>query len=139
MKDFLKLYGMEIKQFNTYRSGKDVYKIEKKMTDVIDKIDLELKYGGVLLGRYYKKKFYASLGILDYLECETKIIIDDKAEWLFLCGKDIFLESIKKKTGKGRYALIFNLRKEILGIGKVQKDQVKNIMDKGDFLRRERR
>jgi len=72
----------------------------------------------------------------------NKIFVNSKAEWLFLCERDMFTESVIKDTSKGKMFLVQNERDENLGLGKkVQKGSktiIKNVFDRGDFLRRER-
>ena len=85
--------------------------------------------------------------MLDIIGKSTKrrIIIDDKAEWLFLCGRDIFGKSIVRADVKEGFAIIQNKAGETLGFGKITDDiskknkaVIKNKLDRGDFLRRER-
>lgn len=72
----------------------------------------------------------------------NKIFVNSKAEWLFLCDRDMFPESIIKDTSKGKTFLVQNERDENLGLGKRiskgNKTIIKNVFDRGDFLRRER-
>ena len=81
----------------------------------------------------------------------NKLVIDKKTAWLFICGRDIFQQGILKENNlkKGDYALVLNEHNECLGFGKIMhnlrgvpdanKVVVKNILDIGDFLRRETR
>ena len=71
-------------------------------------------------------------------------MVDDKAEWLFLCGRDVFAKSVVKANVKSGRVIVCNKGKEVLGYGNIvgelgRKDKVfvKNLLDKGDFLRRE--
>jgi ribosome biogenesis protein Nip4 len=79
----------------------------------------------------------------------NKIVVDKKAAWLFICGRDIFRKGIVAVHGsrrKGDHALVLNEFGECLGFGKIASSlevaektevAVKNISDVGDFLRRE--
>jgi ribosome biogenesis protein Nip4 len=78
----------------------------------------------------------------------NKIVVDRKAAWLFVCGRDIFRRGILAVHGsrrKGDYVLVLNEFGECLGFGKITHSLdavetqvvVKNISDVGDFLRRE--
>jgi len=82
----------------------------------------------------------------------NKTMIDDRTEWLFIVGRDIFKQGIIEVTGsrkRGAHTLIVNQHNECLGFGRILRDLnaksnmrqvvVKNISDIGDFLRRERR
>jgi len=108
-------------------------------------------YAGTFLGKTRRGKFLPSFSLLAMLaEREAnKIVVDKKTEWLFICGRDIFKRGITKTTGskrKGAYVLILNQYDECLGFGKIVSDlnkeaqgvAVKNVLDIGDFLRRER-
>ena len=91
----------------------------------------------------YKKSLHVSLG-------PYKLIVDKKTAWLFICGRDIFRKGILQgdQLKKGDYVLIMNLMNECLGYGKIlinlrgspdsKQVAVKNILDIGDFLRREK-
>jgi 60S ribosome subunit biogenesis protein NIP7 len=61
-------------------------------------------------------------------------IINEKGEMLFLYGRDIFKESIIEVKGSGRIA-VFNKNREFLGIGFWDNKMIKNIKDKGWYLR----
>ena len=107
-------------------------------------------YAGLFLGKVKKHKFFPSFVLLKMLaETEAnRIIVDDKAAWLFICGRDIFGKRITALHGsrrKGDYTLILNSFGECLGFGRIIEDidaktevVVKNVSDVGDFLRREK-
>jgi ribosome biogenesis protein Nip4 len=81
----------------------------------------------------------------------NKVMVDEKSEWLFIVGRDLFKRGILKATGskrRGAYSLVVNPHGECLGFGRVlssldengkKQVAVRNISDVGDFLRRERR
>lgn len=106
---------------------------------------------GTYLGKSKRSKFFPSFSLLRMIASEqaNKIIVDEKTEWLFICGRDIFRQGITEVQGsarKGGYVLVMNRSDECLGFGKLLCDfdrhtkgvAVKNILDVGDFLRRER-
>jgi len=108
-------------------------------------------YAGIYLGKTKNGRFFPSFNLLRMITKNkaNKTIVDKKTEWLFICGRDIFKQGITKVTGskrKGDYTLILNQHGECLGFGKIlysldkaQKGVViKNILDIGDFLRREK-
>ncbi len=80
----------------------------------------------------------------------NNVMVDERSEWLFIVGRDLFKRGILKATGskkRGDYTLIVNQHGESLGFGRIVrgldengKNQVavRNISDVGDFLRRER-
>jgi len=108
-------------------------------------------YAGTYLGKIKNGKFFPSFSLLSMIaeRKANKMVVDKKTEWLFICGRDVFKQGITKVMGskrKGDYALILNHHDECLGFGKIlgrldkEKEVViKNIVDIGDFLRRERR
>jgi ribosome biogenesis protein Nip4 len=108
-------------------------------------------YVGRYLGKVKNGKFFPSFNLLTILaEGEAhKVVVNEKASWLFVCGRDIFSEGIVSVQGslrKGALTLILNEFEECLGFGRIAsnfdakdaKVVVENIADVGDFLRRER-
>ena len=108
-------------------------------------------HAGTYLGKAKDGKFFPSFNLLDIIAQKkaNKVIVDKKTEWLFICGRDIFKQGITKVTGstkKGDHVLILNAYGECLGFGKILHNldekrvgpAVENILDIGDFLRREK-
>jgi ribosome biogenesis protein Nip4 len=110
-------------------------------------------YAGVYLGKIKEKIFFPSFILLAMMAegKANKTIVDKKAAWLFICGRDVFKRGMLNITGskrKGSYTLVLNQYNECLGFGKIQrnineekdKNQViiKNISNIGDFLKREK-
>jgi ribosome biogenesis protein Nip4 len=108
-------------------------------------------YVGRYLGNVKNGKFSPSFNLLAILAKSEahKVVLNEKASWLFICGRDIFGEGIISAQGsrrKGTLTLILNEFGECLGFGKIVNDLdakdttvvVENIADIGDFLRRER-
>ncbi len=108
-------------------------------------------YAGLYLGKTKKGKFFPSFNLLSLLVATkaNKVVVDEKAGWLFICGRDILLQGIKAVKGsrrKGDFTLILNEFGECLGFGRIVHDlnskelgaAVSNVSDVGDFLRRER-
>jgi ribosome biogenesis protein Nip4 len=108
-------------------------------------------YAGIYLGKVKNGRFFPSFNLLAMIaeEKANKIIVNSKAEWLFICGRDILKEGIIEASGskkKGDYALVLNRHGECLGFGQIVKnlDEIKegvalrNILDVGDFLRKEK-
>ncbi len=125
-----------------YQIAPETYKI---MQAASKRLNREPENAGLYLGEIKGKHFRPGFPLLDLLGkmSEKKVVIDDKAEWLFLCGRDIFGKSIVKANVKTGPALITNKRDEVLGTGNVlnlknkNKTAIKNIIDRGDLLRRE--
>jgi len=110
-------------------------------------------FAGLYLGKVGKNGvFFPSFNLLNMLVdvAANKIVVDRKAAWLFICGRDVFRTGIVKVMGskrKGDPALVLNEFGECLGFGTIMdslngsdsKVAVKNVLDIGDFLRREAR
>jgi ribosome biogenesis protein Nip4 len=109
-------------------------------------------YAGIYLGKAKNGKFFPSFHLLSLIAKSraNKVVIDRKASWLFICGRDIFRKGIVAVQGlrsKNDFTLVMNEHGECLGFGKIVcsldsagKDTdiaVRNISDIGDFLRRE--
>jgi ribosome biogenesis protein Nip4 len=110
-------------------------------------------YAGVYLGKVRSSRFFPSFLLLTKMAegRANKTVVDKKTAWLFICGRDVFKKGVLQLKGterKGEYTLILNEYYECLGFGKIlrnirkEKDAnkvvVKNILDLGDFLRREK-
>jgi ribosome biogenesis protein Nip4 len=109
-------------------------------------------YAGLYLGKVKNGVFFPSFNLLNMLVdvAMNKVVVDQKAAWLFICGRDIFASGIVKVIGskrKGNATLVLNAFGECLGFGRLtgdlgvapEKVAVKNVFDVGDFLRRETR
>jgi ribosome biogenesis protein Nip4 len=109
-------------------------------------------YAGAYLGKVKDGKFFPSFNLLAMLGKgkANKIVVNEKAAWLFICGRDIFRKGITTVHGsrlEGAYTLVLNMYGECLGFGRIISSldadgketevAVKNISDVGDFLRRE--
>jgi len=111
-------------------------------------------YAGLFLGQVRAGKFFPSFNLLSMLAKQqdaNRIVIDKKAAWLFICGRDIFKKSILQTYGKihrNSHVLVLNEFGECLGFGRILNElehqtgkntlAVINVLDVGDFLRRER-
>ncbi len=110
-------------------------------------------YAGTFLGKAKGGKFFPSFNLLGMLAKTeaNKIVVDKRTAWLFICGRDVFSKGILHMYGaakKGGNVLVLNEFGECLGFGKIvgnlgrktgdSEIMVKNVLDIGDFLRRER-
>jgi len=132
------------------RSRNRYYLLSKNLKQQVPK---GFFYAGAYLGAVKGASFFPSFLLLAIVAKRkaNKLVIDKKTAWLFICGRDIFKQGIVKGNNlkKGDYTLVLNERNECLGFGKiicnlrgvpdVNKVAVKNILDIGDFLRREKR
>jgi ribosome biogenesis protein Nip4 len=111
----------------------------------------EFYFAGLYLGKVKTGMFFPSFNFLNMLldVASNKVVLDRKSAWLFICGRDIFRKGIVKAMGsqqKGDFTLVLNEFGECLGFGMIivslgedlGKVAVRNVLDVGDFLRRER-
>lgn len=97
---------------------------------------------GYFLGEETKNNFRPSLNLLSLLakQSNKRVIVNEKAEWLFICGRDVFEDSVTQWSAKSGLVLVQNSYNENLGLGIIKqqgnKKIIKNIRDIGDFLRR---
>lgn len=132
MIEFLKNFGAEI----------DFEKIRNEYFEVLEGMN---KFDGIVVSKglslgIQKKNFKPSLYLLEKISklSENKIFINDKAEWLFLCGRDVFLDNVVEDNSSNKLFLVQNCRDENLGLGMKKGNLILNIIDRGDFLRREK-
>ena len=110
----------------------------------------EFVYAGLYLGKVKNGLFFPSFSFLNILAevAANKVVLDSKAAWLFICGRDVFQRGVTKVMGskhKGDFTLVLNEYGECLGYGMISGDfhdpqgrvVVRNVLDVGDFLRRE--
>ncbi len=126
---------------NIIKIGRGYYLVDSSLLKIKDKIGKDVFSIGVFLGEVKSKKFIPSIQLIDLLSTKSnkKIVVNNKAEWLFLCGRDVFKQSIisgSLKTGKEYF--VTNSKNENLGLGKFDGKVVKNLIDKGQYLRIER-
>jgi ribosome biogenesis protein Nip4 len=110
-------------------------------------------YAGVYLGKVKGSKFFPSFNLLNMLARKdaNRVVVEGKAAWLFICGRDVLRKSIMKIYGSGKKntnSLVLNEFGECLGFGRIIENlsgevgddsvAVRNVSDIGDFLRRER-
>ncbi|MBK5132858.1 hypothetical protein JJE00_00335 [Candidatus Bathyarchaeota archaeon] len=152
IKDFMQKLGSKnsFGSENVVNKKGKLFLINKKLHE---NLQSNFFYAGLYLGENKLGKFSPSLNLLSILsqQIANKVVIDKKASWLFIYGKDIFRERILKVNGdtkKGVITLVLNNFEDCLGFGEIIFDldkkpnkgeaAIKNILDLGDFLRREK-
>lgn len=153
IKNFAKSFGAQISLNDSFtaRKGDKFFLLNPNLKSLTEK-NRGYCYGGLFLGGIERGKFLPSFPLLSMIaeKAENRIFVDDKAAWLFICGRDIFKEGITHVEGsrnRGAHTLVLNKHGECLGFGIIKRniDKVKrgvvveNVLDIGDFLRRERR
>ena len=135
---------------------KGYYLADESTRSLVSEIEknsgLEPRHQGTYLGNIRKNRFSPSFLLLDLLFENIKekniVKVDKKAYWLFMCGKDIFKNSIQKYEIHDPKKLCFVLGPagDLAGIGKIVGDPgslspgrlaIKNVLDRGIFLRQE--
>lgn len=112
-------------------------------------------YAGAYLGKTRHGVFFPSFSLLAMIAARkeaNKVTVNERSEWLFVVGRDLFKQGILKANGstrEGTYTLVVNQHEESLGFGRIvrsldgrgdkQRIAVRNVSDIGDFLRREKR
>jgi ribosome biogenesis protein Nip4 len=134
----------EVKEINaTEKIGRKYFYLTPELKQARNKIPIEPHAAGTFLGELKNNKFMPSIALLDLLCKYTskKIIIAKKGETMFLYKKDVFEDNIIKSGVDEGYCLVLNEKNELLGYGElVKKGRQKlllNLLDRGDFLRRE--
>jgi len=151
IKDFVAQFSaiIALDESRIVRNRNRYYLLSKKLKHHVPK---GFFYAGAYLGAVKGASLFPSFLLLSMIAKikANKLVIDKKTAWLFICGRDIFKQGILNGNNlkKGDYTLILNERNECLGFGKTtcnlrgeadaNKVVVKNILDIGDFLRREK-
>ncbi|MEM2145554.1 MAG: hypothetical protein QW279_09350 [Candidatus Jordarchaeaceae archaeon] len=151
---FLKRFGVQINLNEALidEVGEKFFLLNDKLKDITMRIPKKYYHAGVLLGALRKGAFLPSFPLISIIadKVENKVFVNDKTAWLFICGRDIFKEGITRVEGstkKNDYTLILNKYSECLGFGVIKQNPkeaekgvvVQNILDLGDFLRREQK
>ncbi len=137
--EFTKKFTSE-KISDTVKIGRNFFQVSDELLDMKNKIKVQPFAIGTYLGS--GKPFHPSIAMLDWMDKRTEkyVVIDKKSAWLFLCGRDVFSNSIVKQNSDKGQVLVKNEFGEVLGLGEFtgKRVAIKNLLDRGDFLRRER-
>jgi ribosome biogenesis protein Nip4 len=149
IQDFVGLFGTSISLDESLivRRGNRYFLVSASLKRLVSK---DFFYAGTYLGKVKNGKFFPGFDLLSMLAKKrpNKVVVNMKTEWLFICGRDVFKQGILKVMGsprKGDHVLVVNRHGECLGFGRAVSDldeegggvAVKNVLDIGDFLRRE--
>ena len=125
-------------------------KVENKYYQITEEPPKEKwALAGIYLGEKVDDEFIPSIELLNIISrtSKKKVYVSKKGEWQFLNNKDILGKSVLKADVKnvGMLVLVQNERGENLGYGKIvqviEKNEhicIKNILDRGEYLRKER-
>ncbi|MBC7130757.1 hypothetical protein H5T51_06020, partial [Candidatus Bathyarchaeota archaeon] len=78
-----------------------LFLLNMELKKLIQEIGIKPIYAGVYLGSQKQKRFVPSFPLLFMIadKAEKKVFLNDKAAWLFVCGRDIFSEGILHVEG----------------------------------------
>jgi len=142
--DFIKIFTD--KEIRWIKEGDSYYLVSKELAEIRERIKLKPEYIGLFLGKDTGKGFIPSPALIEEISrlSDKKAFVDKKAEMLFLCGRDILGRSVLRADAKNSFVLVQNEKDENLGYGKIigdlkDKDRIviENLLDKGNYLRRE--
>ncbi len=145
IKKFTKKFG-NVELFYT-KINNSYYLVNKDLIKLSKKIKYKPESIGLFLGKEENGRFTPSLALLEILskKSKDKIYVKDIGEIDFLYGKDLRERHIIKIEGEikdGFLKFVQNEYDENLGLGKIKikngKIKIRNKIDRGDFLRRER-
>jgi len=131
-----------INEKDLYSPGSEYFLINNYLRELITRIRIKPEYLGTFLGRDTDKGFIPSFFLLEMIrDSSRKVVLNEKSAWLFICGRNALKESIIRKDRYENmdYVLVLNERNEVLGYGQFLKNEIRNLFDRGDFLRRERK
>ena len=161
---YLEKFGIDLK--DVFRANKVIVSKNDRMEAFLVSKDVFKAYEvvkrtrepyflGLYLGYFKGSSFMPSAeGITcfsDRLPSRKRVVVSEKAEQLFLYGRDVLKGSIvyiERNLRRGEYVAIVNERNEVLGIGKLAVDAelidrldaqevvIENVFDKGWYLRR---
>lgn len=143
LQQFLQQFGIK-RTVDAQLVGRSYFIVKEKQ--LLSKRPL---YTGECIAHVRGPVLIPSIDFLQQIAKESRkhIVLNEKAEWLFICGRDVFAKGITthNKPEIGGRVVILNQHKECLGYGDViapldgKKVVIKRLFDIGDLLRRERK
>jgi len=121
---------------NIIQQGKRYYQATPELVKIKEHITKDPYCIGLPLGEQ-KSTFYPTVALLDLIKAKQVTVINKKSAWLFLCDRDVFQESVEEAPTKDGITIVENELGEVLGFGEFKNNKVRNLLDRGDFLRRE--
>jgi ribosome biogenesis protein Nip4 len=126
------------------RIGRNFFQAEERLWEIKNGVNRDIYSLGLHLGEE-KMGFSPSPALVDLIskfpDAESKkIFVNKKAEWMFLCGRNILSSSISKNPNRLSEGLVLvqNEHDENLGYGLFKKEDtliIKHVLDKGRYLR----
>lgn len=145
---FANKFDVTLDKSEVVKIGRNYYLANAELQDVRSKINRDVFSLGIFLGQDSGKLFDPSPALIDIISKmpdagKKKIFVNEKAETMFLYGRNILEESISRNPNNitEGLVLIHNENDENLGFGIFQRQGeqviVKNLLDKGFYLRKE--
>ncbi len=147
---FTSIFGLKIDESKILKIGKNYYYADESLKGLRSKINRDVFSAGLYLGCDSGKHFDPSPALIDMLSKmdksgSRKIYVNTKVEGLFLYGRNILKESISRNPNNidSGYVFVQNEADENLGFGIFQQQGqqiiIKNLLDKGFYLRKEQK
>ena len=135
----------KIDESKIIKSGRNYFYVSSQLKELKDNIGKDMFSLGIFVGEE-KNEFMPSPGAIDIISKlpgseKRKIFINKKAEWLFLCGRNILEQSVIKNPNNLHEGIVLvqNESDENLGYGIFKQEGkdliIKHILDKGAYLR----
>ena len=137
------------KKIGYVKAGSRYYMADPALLKISRQLGCSVVLYGLFLGEDKGGKFLPSLALLDLLskESDEKVFVNGIGEIDFLYGKGIkarHIAAVKGSSKAGFMKLVQNEHDENLGYGKITAElgsaraEIANLLDRGDFIRREK-
>lgn len=134
---------------NYTRIGNKYFLADNSLVELSKKLNCRIESIGLFLGEEKNEKFRPSPALLEILAKVSgeKVFVNYIGEIDFLYGRDLKKRHVTSFTGgskEGFFKLIQNGYDENIGYGKISKPldskdgEIANMLDKGDYIRREK-
>lgn len=143
---FLSKFGVKL---DYHKIGNKYYLVSEKLLKLSKSVHKQPELIGLFLGEVKDGKFNPGLPLLSIIAKDTteKVIIKEIGENDFLYGKNLRPRHVVRMEGtmkEGFLKIVVNEKNECLGLAKLKKINnnefsLRNILDVGDYLRRERK
>jgi 60S ribosome subunit biogenesis protein NIP7 len=136
---YLLEWGVDINQLEgtLIRIKGRVFLVPPEVYAVLKKSNKEGVYAaGTDMGGLHDGEFELSISGVDVIAdlSDRKMVINEEGEKLFTYGRDVFLPNIVTGATPGE-KIVLNERGEVLGLGNFTGEMLKNVVDKGFYLR----
>jgi ribosome biogenesis protein Nip4 len=132
MKKILDYYGakMDLEGYDLIKIKKEIYLVRREMVPFIKN---EVVAAGILVRNPELSLAFASK--IARSATKNTLTVNERGETLFLYGRDIFTKNVLSGDRTKGKKLVLNKKNGCLGIGFWDGEMIKNIKDRGIFLR----